>query len=163
MAFWTQLIVLMTVLTGTFLSTPALAYSGNFQITDLSAESPFQADPTSTSDSFVSCKSIPPVSRGLAVGNIVSNITLPNAPKFLYYHIEIRAHHLYSVDVFDQDTPDIDPLHCGVSWAAGSTPPSTPSPRYCANDSYSLSFPTGTYGGVANFTIVLQHRYIDNR
>jgi len=113
---WTRMLLVALLA----LTTCSTAFSGNFEITDLCVDSPFQVNVTSTENSTVS---------------------------FIF---------------FDQNTPECEPVPCCATWAVGLPPPSIPAVGTCSNDSVHVSFPPGTYDGVASFSIQISHTYEDD-
>jgi hypothetical protein len=63
----------------------------------------------------------------------------------------------------DENTAQVGPASCCATWPAGLLPPVEPIPGTCSNNSVHVSFPSGTYNGVASLYIQLAHRYEDDR
>ena len=70
---------------------------------------------------------------------------------------------MFLVIFFDENTPQVGPVSCCATWAAGLLPPAEPIPGTCSNNSVHVSFPSGTYNGVAHLYIQMAHTYEDDR
>lgn len=64
---------------------------------------------------------------------------------------------------FDENTPQVETFTCYATWAVGLSPATEPVLGTCSNDSVHVSFPSGTYNGVANLYIQIAHIYEDDR
>ncbi|KAI1619661.1 hypothetical protein EDD37DRAFT_203360 [Exophiala viscosa] len=93
------------------------AFSGNFELTNITVSSLSQFNPDSVEGSYV------------------------------------------ELDFADQDTPEIEPVHCCVQWSANASPPTT-WPGSCDNDTFAVL--VSPWAGVQALTLDLQHSYIDN-
>lgn len=164
---WTKTL-LASLLASLAMSTISVAgaFSGNFEISDLYVDSPFQVDANSTANSTVTCKS-----HSVSVISSLYSVSQRTSPCSSASYLPAFALQLHSTDrqrfcpviFFDENTPQVEPVSCCATWAAGIPPPAEPVPGTCSNNSIHVSFPSGTYNGVANLYVQISHTYEDDR